>query len=96
MVAAGQGIQALCHFLGLTRSALDEHLVRLGLATPHDRPLRQSGRHPWSVLDTVRLIAWRIAGVHHEGIGLRLGRSANAVRAKVRRLKRIVAEDFSA
>jgi hypothetical protein len=86
MVAAGQGIQALCLFLGLTRSALDEHLVRLGLATPHDRPLRQSGRHAWSVLDTVRLIAWRIAGVHPEVIGLRLGRSANAVRAKARRL----------
>jgi hypothetical protein len=48
------------------------------------------------VLDTVRLIAWRIAGVHPEVIGLRLGRSANAVRAKARRLKRIVAEDFSA
>jgi len=86
MVAAGQSIQALCLFLDLTRSALDEHLVRLGLATPHDRPLRQSGRHPWSVLDTVRLIAWRIAGVHPEVIGLRLGRSANAVRAKARRL----------
>jgi hypothetical protein len=86
MVAAGQGIQALCLFLGLTRSALDEHLVRLGLATPHDRPLRQWGRHPWSVLDTVRLIAWRIAGVHPEVIGLRLSRSANAIRAKARRL----------
>ena len=86
MVAAGQGIQALCLFLDLTRSALDGHLVRLGLATPHDRPLRQSGRHAWSVLDTVRLIAWRIAGVHPEVIGLRLGRSANAVRAKARRL----------
>ena len=86
MVAAGQGIQALCLFLDLTRSALDGHLVRLGLATPHDRPLRQSGRRAWSVLDTVRLIAWRIAGVHPEVIGLRLGRSANAVRAKARRL----------
>ena len=86
MVAAGQGIQALCLFLDLTRSALDEHLVRLGLATPHDRPLRQSGRHPWSVRDAVRLIAWRIAGVHPEVIGLRLRRTANAVRAKAWRL----------
>ena len=32
MVAAGQGIQALCLFLGLTRSALDEHPELVGTA----------------------------------------------------------------
>lgn len=86
MVAAGQGIEALCLFLGLTRSMLDDHLVRLGLPTPHDRALRKPGAHGWSVVDTIRLIGWRVAGVHPEIIGQRLGRSAGAVRSKARRL----------
>jgi len=88
MIAAGHGIQALCLFLGLTRLALDEHIVRLCLRTPDDRPLRKPGPKSWSVRDTVRLIFWRLAGVHPEIIGQRLEvqRSANAVRAKARRL----------
>jgi len=86
MVAAGQGIHAICLYLGLTRAVLDEHLVRLGLRTPHERPLRRPGPRGWSVLDTIRLIAWRVAGIHPEAIAQRLGRSANAVRAKARRL----------
>src|SRR6516162_5775727 len=86
MVAPGQGIRAICLYLGLTRPALDEHLVRLGLRTPHERPLRKPGPRGWSVLDTIRLIGWRVAGIHPETIGQRLGRSANAVRAKARRL----------
>jgi hypothetical protein len=86
MVAAGQGMHAICLYLGLTRPALDKHLVRLGLRTPHERPLRKPGPRGWSVLDTIRLIAWRVAGIHPEAIAQRLGRSANAVRAKARRL----------
>ena len=86
MVAAGQGIEALCLFLGLTRSLLDDHLVRLGLTTPHDRPMRKAGAKGWSIMDTIRLIAWRIAGVHPEIIGERLERTAGAVRSKGRRL----------
>ena len=82
MVAAGHGIEAISLYLGLTRGVLLEHVVRLGLATPHDRPLRKSGARGWSVLDTMRLVAWRVAGVHPETIGARLGRSANAVRAQ--------------
>jgi hypothetical protein len=86
MVAAGQGIHAICLCLGLTRAALDDHLARLGLERPHDRPLRKAGPHGWSELDTRRLIVWRVRGIHPETIGQRLGRSANAVRAKARRL----------
>jgi hypothetical protein len=86
MVAAGQGIQAICLYLGLTRAALDDHIARLGLKRPHDRPLRKGGPRGWSALDTRRLIAWRVRGIHPETIGQRLGRSANAVRAKARRL----------
>src|SRR6266446_710246 len=60
MVAASQGIQAICLYLNLTRAALDDHLVRLGLRTPPDRPLRKLGPRGWSELDTRRLIAWRV------------------------------------
>jgi len=86
MVAAGQGIDALCLFLSLSREALDDSLVRLGLRTPHDRPLRKPGHKGWQFADVIRLIYWRATGVHPEDIGGRLSRSANAVRSKCRRL----------
>ena len=88
MVAAGQGIQALCLLLGLTRLALQEHIVRLCLPAPHDRPLRKPGPKAWSVKDKIRTIYWRLLGVHPEIIGERLDvrRTANAVRAQTRRL----------
>src|SRR5208337_1216427 len=86
MVAAGQGLEAICLYLGLTQAAVFANVVRLGLKSPSDRPYRRPGPRGWSVLDTTRLIVWRLAGVHPETIGLRLGRSANAVRAKARRL----------
>jgi hypothetical protein len=88
MVSAGQGIQALCLLLSLSRAVLDEHIIRLGIATPHDRPMRGGGAKAWSLKDTLRLIVWRLAGVHPEIIGQTLDtpRSANAVRAKARRM----------
>ena len=87
MVDADLGIEAICLYLGLIPAVLLGLVVRLGLATPHDRPMRKPGARCWSVLDTMRLIAWRVAAVHPETIGARLGRSANAVRAKARRLR---------
>jgi hypothetical protein len=86
MVAAGQGTQAICLYLGLARITLDDHLARLGLPTPHDRPPRSGGKRPWSLRDTIRLIAWRMAGVHPETIALRLDRSVGSIRSKCRRL----------
>ena len=86
MVAAGQGIQAICLYLGLARIALDDHLARLGLPTPHDRPPRSGGKRPWSLPDTIRVMAWRMAGVHPESIALRLDRSVGSIRSKCRRL----------
>ncbi|GAB0119834.1 hypothetical protein [Acidisoma sp. 7E03] len=88
MIAAGQGIQALCLFLQLTRDALDLHIVRLGLATPHDRPVRKAGPKAWSTADVILAILLRLAGVHPESIGAALSqpRSANAVRTKLRRM----------
>lgn len=86
MVGAGFGIAAICLYLDLTRAALDLSLARLGLRTPHDRPLRKPGAKSWSVTDTRRLILWRQTGIHPDVIGVRLSRSANAVRGKARRL----------
>lgn len=88
MIAAGQGIHVLCLFLHLTREALDAHIVRLGLATPHDRPLRKGGANAWSDRDTFVAGCLRLAGVHPEVIGRALSqpRSANAVRTKLRRM----------
>ena len=88
MVAAGQGIQALCLLLGMARTTLEEHIIRLCLPTPHDRPLRKPGPNVWSVKDKIRVMVWRPLGVHPEIIGQRLDkpRSANAVRAQSRRM----------
>jgi hypothetical protein len=88
MIAAGQGVHALCLFLHLTREALDAHIVRLGLATPHDRPIRKGGAKAWSIPDTIVASFLRLAGVHPEIIGRALSqpRSANAVRTKLRRM----------
>ena len=88
MIGAGLCAEALCEFLGLPRDRLDEHIVRLNLKTPADKPLRRPSAKGWSIDDTKRLIAWRCVGVHPEVIGARLSkqRSANAVRAKARRL----------
>lgn len=86
MVGAGLGIEAICLFLGLSRSVLDASIVRLNLRTPPNTSLRPPGPKGWSVGDVMRLIAWRVAAIHPDTIGLRLGRSANGVRSKARRL----------
>ena len=87
MVAAGQGIQAILDYLGLSRMALEAHIVRLGLPMPHERPRRRAaGRNPWADEDVRRLIAWRLAGIHPETIAIRLGRSVGSIRSKSRRL----------
>jgi hypothetical protein len=88
LVCAGLCVDALCQFLGLTRAILDEHIVRLGLRTPNDKPFRRPSVSGWSIEDTQKLMAWRTVGVHPEVIGQSLSRqrSANAVRAKARRL----------
>jgi len=88
MIAAGQGVHALCLFLHLSRDTLEAHIVRLRLATPHDRPMRKAGAKAWSIPDTILAIFLRLAGVHPETIGQALSqpRSANAVRTKLRRM----------
>ncbi len=88
LVGAGFGLEALCAYLVLAREALFEHVVRLGLPTPPDTAQRKPTAKSWTVEDIRLLIAWRTSAVHPEVIGQNLARtrSANAVRAKARRL----------
>ena len=86
MIRAGLGVEAICAYLGLSRAILDFNLVRLDLPTPHDRPRRKARRLAWTDEDLRCAIYWRLIGVHPESIGLVVGRSANAVRSKMRRI----------
>jgi hypothetical protein len=88
MVGAELCVELLCRYLRLTRDDLYEHIVRLGLRSPPDRPARKSGARGWSDRDVQILLYLRPLGVHPAVIGelLEQKRSASAVRAKWRRL----------
>lgn len=87
MIRAGIGIEAICALLGLTREILDYNVVRLDLPIPHDRPRRKrGGRYAWSDEEVRCAIVWRCAGIHPYSIGRAFGRSAGAVRSKLRGL----------
>ncbi|MEO8715019.1 MAG: hypothetical protein ABI369_08395 [Acetobacteraceae bacterium] len=88
MANAGVCIETLCELLELTRAGLDDHIVRLGLRAPSDKPARRRGARSWSKEDEQKALTWRAAGVHPEAIGANLSkpRSANAVRTKLRRM----------
>ena len=87
MVARGHGIDALCLYLGLARTALLGLLGELDLPTPNDRPLRKpGGRNPWSLADTTLFIVLWVGGWHSESLGERFGRSAGSSRYKARHL----------
>ncbi len=87
MVAKGHGIELLCLYLGLARTALLDLVVQLDLPTPHDRPLRKpGGRNPWPFSDTALFIVLWMAGWRAESLGLRFGRSRGSIWAKARQL----------
>jgi hypothetical protein len=87
MIRAGQGIEALCLYLGLARDALFDRIVELGLITPHDRPMRRPcGKRPWLAADVRLLLRFWVDGVRVVSIAGELERSPGAVSAKARRL----------
>lgn len=87
MVAAGQGLEAIGLYLGMARDALFDRIVALGLATPHDRPMRPpAGKRPWQVADVQTLIRLWVLGVRVVCIAEQIGRSPGAVSSKARRL----------
>jgi hypothetical protein len=86
MVAAGQGIEALCLYVGLARTVLLDRIVALDLPTPHDRPLRRPcGKHPWLAGDVQELTRLWVAGVRVVCIANLLRRSPGAIWSKARR-----------
>lgn len=87
MVARGLGIDDLCLYLGLARTALLRLVVDLDLPTPHDRPVRKpGGRNPWSFADTALFIVLWMADWHVESLGERFRRSKGSIWSKARRL----------
>jgi hypothetical protein len=86
MIAAGVVQDAICSLFLLTIEALRYHLLRLDLPAPLDRPMRKSGKHPWTVEETRLLIVLWTANMRAEAIGAILRRSAGSVRSKARRL----------
>lgn len=87
MVAAGLGIEAICLYLGTAQTVLLERLATIGLATPHDRPLRCSGgKNPWTAQETARFVRWWVEGVQVACIADALGRSRGSVYGKRSRL----------
>jgi hypothetical protein len=87
MLAQGHGIEALCLFLTLTRDALFELLVEVGLPTPHDRPLRRSGGvRAWKDVDFPILLKGWLDNWSAACIGHHLGRSRGSIWYKARRL----------
>jgi len=87
MAARGHGIEALCLYLDLARTALLDLLVELDLPAPHDRPLRKpGGRNPWTLADTTLFIVLWMAGWHTESLGERFRRSPGSSRYKARHL----------
>jgi hypothetical protein len=87
MVGAGHGLDALVYFLGLTREALLDRIVALGLKTPHDRPMRRlAGKRPWIASDVQQLLHLWVMGIRAVSIAEQLGRTPGSVRAKARRL----------
>jgi hypothetical protein len=87
MLRQGHSIEALCFFLTLTRDALFDLVVQLDLPTPHERPLRRSGRiRAWGQKDFEILLDGWLNNWSAAYIGDRLGRSRGSIWYQARRL----------
>ena len=86
MARRGLGCEAIRLYLRLGCDAFDDALARLGLARPHERPLRKPHPQAWGLIEVWKLIALWIAGVHPATIGVLLGRTEGSVRSKAYRM----------
>ncbi len=87
MVGRGYGLETLCLYLAVARTALLELIVVLGLPTPHGRAHRRpGGRNPWSPDDISAFIALWVDGWHASSLGERFGRSPCGIWSKARQL----------
>ena len=87
MVARGHGLDTLCLYLSIARTALLDLVVALGLPTPHDRAHRRAGgRNPWQPHDIPTFIALWMEGWQAASLAERFGRSRSSVWSKARQL----------
>ena len=87
MVGRGYGLETLCLYLAVARTALLDLIVVLGLPTPHDRAHRRAGgRNPWSPDDIPAFIELWMAGWYASSLGERFGRSPCGIWSKARQL----------
>jgi len=87
MVARGHGLDTLCLYLAIARTALLDLIVSMGLATPHDRAHRRAGgRNPWSPDDIPVFIELWVAGWQAASLAERFGRSRSSIWSKARQI----------
>ena len=87
MVSRGHGLDTLCLYLAIARTALLDLVVALGLPTPHDRAHRRTGnRNPWLPQDIPIFIALWMEGWQAASLAERFGRSRSSIWGKARQL----------
>src|SRR4051812_37730393 len=65
LVQRGHCLDAISTFLRVEREEVLDRVVRLDLATPHDRPMRhRSGARAWAAGDYFRFIECWMSGWH--------------------------------
>ena len=87
MVGRGHGLDTLCLYLAIARTALLDFIVALGLPTPHGRAHRRAGgRTPWQSQDIPVFIVLWMEGWQAASLAERFGRSRGSIWSKARQL----------
>ena len=87
MVGRGHGLDTLCLYLAIARTALLDLIVALGLPTPHGRAHRRAGgRTPWKAQDIPVFIVLWMEGWQAASLAERFGRSRGSIWSKARQL----------
>ena len=85
LVARGHGLFALSFFFATTIERVLSETIRLGLPTPHNRPLRVSRRaDAWTQEQIQELMLLWPTNLYASCIAERIGRSAGSVRYKAK------------
>ena len=85
LVARGHGLSALSFFFATTIERVLSEAIRLGLPTPHNRPLRVNRRpDAWTPEQIQQLMLLWPTNLYASCIAERIGRSAGSVRYKAK------------
>lgn len=87
MIGKGLGLDAISAYLGAAPAVVMGRVVALGLATPHNKPLRRM-KHAkaWPISDFRRLIDCWLDNWKASSASKAFGRSASSIYGQVRRL----------